>query len=66
VLEALLRKYQDEGVTDLDDPRILKVAPFDTMVLRLNFSRNSVDETVLCKPSMTSNPLSTERQPDSL
>jgi type I restriction enzyme, R subunit len=31
VLEALLLKYQDEGVTGLDDPRILKVAPFDAM-----------------------------------
>lgn len=31
VLEALLQKYQDEGVTTLDDPRILKVAPFDSM-----------------------------------
>jgi type I restriction enzyme R subunit len=31
VLEALLQKYQDEGVTALADPRILKVAPFDSM-----------------------------------
>ncbi len=31
VLEALLQKYQDEGVTALDDLRILKVTPFDTM-----------------------------------
>ena len=31
VLEALLQKDQDEGVTNLDDPRILKVSPFDTM-----------------------------------
>ena len=31
VLEALLEKYQDEGVTNLDDPRILKVTPFDAM-----------------------------------
>lgn len=31
VLEALLQKYQDEGVTGLDDPHILKVTPFDTM-----------------------------------
>lgn len=31
VLEGLLQKYQDEGVLDLDDPRILKVPPFDTM-----------------------------------
>lgn len=31
VLEALLQKYQDEGVTSLDDPHILKVSPFDAM-----------------------------------
>lgn len=31
VLEALIQKYQDEGVTGLDDPQILKVTPFDSM-----------------------------------
>lgn len=31
VLEALLQKYQDEGITGLDDPRILKIALFDAM-----------------------------------
>lgn len=31
VLDALLQKYQDEGVTSLGDPRILRLAPFDTM-----------------------------------
>jgi type I restriction enzyme, R subunit len=31
VLEALLQKYQDQGFTDLDDPHILKISPFDTM-----------------------------------
>lgn len=31
VLEALLQKYQDEGVTNLDDPRILQIRPFDGM-----------------------------------
>lgn len=31
VLDALLNKYQDEGVTNLDDPQILRVPPFDTM-----------------------------------
>lgn len=31
VLEALLQKYQDEGVTNLDDPQILKISPFDAM-----------------------------------
>lgn len=31
VLEALLTKYQDEGVTDLDNPRILQIVPFTAM-----------------------------------
>jgi type I restriction enzyme R subunit len=31
VLEALLQKYQDQGVMNLDDPRILQVPPFDAM-----------------------------------
>jgi type I restriction enzyme R subunit len=31
VLEALLQKYQDEGVLAIDDPRILQIAPFDSM-----------------------------------
>ena len=31
VLEALLQKYQDQGVLNLDDPRILQVPPFDAM-----------------------------------
>jgi type I restriction enzyme R subunit len=31
VLEALLQKYQDEGVSGLDDPRILQIPPFDAM-----------------------------------
>jgi type I restriction enzyme R subunit len=31
ILNALLEKYQDEGVMNLDDPRILQIAPFDAM-----------------------------------
>src|SRR5207253_5797124 len=31
VLEALLQKYQDQGVINLDDPRVLQIPPFDTM-----------------------------------
>jgi type I restriction enzyme R subunit len=31
VLEALLTKYQDEGVLNLDDPRVLQIPPFDSM-----------------------------------
>ena len=28
VLEALLDKYQDDGVIDLDNPNVLRIAPF--------------------------------------
>jgi type I restriction enzyme R subunit len=31
VLEALLQKYQDQGVIDLSDPRILQIPPLDMM-----------------------------------
>lgn len=31
VLEALLTKYEDEGLLNLDDVQVLKVAPFDRM-----------------------------------
>ena len=31
VLEALLQKYQDQGVLNLEDPRIFQIPPFDTM-----------------------------------
>jgi type I restriction enzyme R subunit len=31
VLEALLQKYQDEGIISLDDPRLLQIPPFDAM-----------------------------------
>ena len=31
VLEALLQKYQDEGVLSLDDPRVLQIPPLNTL-----------------------------------
>jgi type I restriction enzyme R subunit len=31
VLDVLLQKYQDEGVVDLGDPRILQIPPMDSM-----------------------------------
>jgi type I restriction enzyme R subunit len=31
VLEALLLKYQDQGILDLSDPRILQIPPLDAM-----------------------------------
>jgi type I restriction enzyme, R subunit len=31
VLEALLQKYQDEGIIDLSNPRILQIPPLDSM-----------------------------------
>jgi len=39
VLEALLQKYQDEGVTDLGDPKILQIPPFDSMGTPLELVR---------------------------
>ena len=51
VLEALLQKYQDEGVTNLDDPRILRLAPFDAMgtpveLLKTFGGRNGFEKAV--------------------
>ena len=31
VLEALLEKYQDQGIINLDDPRVLQVPPLDRL-----------------------------------
>ena len=31
VLEVLLQKYQDQGIIDLGDPRILQIPPLDTL-----------------------------------
>ena len=39
VLQALLDKYQDEGVIDLDDPKVLKVAPFTGMGMPMQIIR---------------------------
>lgn len=39
VLEALLQKYQDQGVINLDDPRVLQISPFDTMGTPLQLIR---------------------------
>jgi len=39
VLDALLTKYQDEGVLNLDDPRVLSIPPFDAMGTPLQLIR---------------------------
>src|SRR5664280_1687859 len=39
VLDALLQKYQDEGVVDLGDPRILQIPPIDSMGTPLELIR---------------------------
>lgn len=31
VLEALLQKYEDEGIIDLHDPRLFLIRPFDSI-----------------------------------
>jgi type I restriction enzyme R subunit len=39
VLDALLQKYEDDGVIGLDDPKLLKVRPFDAMGTPLQLLR---------------------------
>lgn len=39
VLEALLQKYQDQGVLNLDDPKVLQIPPFDSMGTPLQLIR---------------------------
>jgi type I restriction enzyme R subunit len=39
VLEALLDKYQDQGIINLDDPRVLQIPPFDSMGTPLQLIR---------------------------
>jgi type I restriction enzyme R subunit len=39
VLDALLQKYQDQGVTNLDDVNLLKVAPFSQMGMPMQLLR---------------------------
>jgi type I restriction enzyme R subunit len=51
VLEALLQKYQDEGVLAIDDPRILLISPFTTIgtptqILREFGSREAFEKAV--------------------
>jgi type I restriction enzyme R subunit len=39
VLEALLQKYQDQGVLNLDDPKVLQIPPFSAMGTPLQLIR---------------------------
>ena len=39
VLEALLAKYEDEGLLNLDDPQVLRISPFDQMGTPLQLVR---------------------------
>jgi len=51
VLDALLQKYQDEGIVDLGDPRILQIPPIDSIgtpveLIRQFGSRAGFEEAV--------------------
>ncbi|MFC0389658.1 EcoAI/FtnUII family type I restriction enzme subunit R [Muricoccus vinaceus] len=39
VLDALLAKYSDEGITNLDDPQVLQITPFNSMGTPLQLIR---------------------------
>ena len=52
VLDALLEKYQDEGVLNLDDTNVLRIAPFNTMgsvvqLIKAFGGKESYDQAVL-------------------
>jgi len=62
VLEALLQKYQDQGVIDLGDPRILQIPPLDTMGTPIQLIKNSGLARISCSLCRNSNPPSTRRK----
>ena len=39
VLEALLEKYADHGITDIEDPRILELPPFTQLGTKTQIRR---------------------------
>ena len=45
VLEALLQKYQDEGVIGLDDPRLLQIPPLNTLGLPVQLIKEFGDRS---------------------
>lgn len=49
VLEALLAKYADEGVLNLDDTNVLTLPPFDTLGTRVELIRAFGDKTAFEK-----------------
>ena len=62
VLEALLQKYQDQGIIDLGDPRVLADSAASMRWERLSSSsRNSARARISTPPSRNSNPPFTRR-----
>ena len=59
VLEALLDKYADEGLTNLEDPKVLKVQPFDKYGTPLKSSRRLAEKKNMTRPSRNWNMNST-------
>ena len=41
VLESLLDKYADEGITTIESPRVLKLKPFDSMGTPMEIINNA-------------------------
>ena len=41
VLDALLSKYADEGIEDLENPEVLKVSPFSSMGTPIEIVKNA-------------------------
>ncbi len=45
VLEALLEKYADHGIVDIEDPKVLELPPFDTMGSKTQIRRGIFGST---------------------
>ena len=58
VLDALLAKYADEGVLNLDDANVLRVAPFTAMGSVVQLIKAFGDREASSRPSTNCNPLS--------
>jgi type I restriction enzyme R subunit len=65
VLDALLAKYADEGVLNLDDAKVLRIAPFSALGTPVELIRAfggkpaSSRPCTTCKPNSTPTPIST-------
>ena len=62
MLEALLQKYQDQGIIDLGDARVLQIPPFDAMGTPFQLIKQFGTRADFLTPSTNFSPLFTRGQ----